>query len=254
MLVKSTPFLFIYSSVLFFIIGTVAGSFLNCYAGRYVAHIPITKGRSVCDSCNTELKALDLIPILSWIMSKGKCRHCRAKVSIRYPLTELFCGIMSLLILYKYDLSLETLVYFVLFCCLFALSLVDLDIYEIPDACIIIPIIFWVILNFFKKEWLSGILGGLLIAGSVLLISLIMDKILKKESMGGGDIKLLFVTGLYLGIIGNLFCLIISCFMGIIFVIGLKKDKIPFGPSIAMACMFMVLYGGRLVELYLSLF
>lgn len=253
-MIFSTKFIFIYFSVLTFITGTVFGSFLNCAASRYVAHIPIYKGRSKCDSCEKELEVLDLIPIVSWLLSKGKCRHCGTKIPVRYPLTELICGIVYLLILYKFDISIKTVIIIVLFSCLFVLSLIDLEIYEIPDTCIVIPIIGWVILNIFEPNWKSGLVGGFVIAGAVLLISLIMDKILKKESLGGGDIKLLFVTGLYLGLVGNLFNLILSCIFGIVFVVGLKKDMIPFGPSISMACMIMLLYGAKLVDLYLNLF
>lgn len=254
MTIYSTKFLFIYTSIIVFILGLVFGSFLNCFASRYVAHIPIYKGRSKCDNCNKELEFLDLIPVVSWLMSKGKCRHCGTKISIRYPLTELFVGIGYLLILYKFDLSIKTIVYLVLFSCLFVLSLVDLEIYEIPDSCIVIPIVGWIILNIFEKNWLDGLLGGLIIAGSILLISLVMDKVLKKESLGGGDIKLLFVTGLYLGLVGNLFNIILACILGIFFIIARKEKMIPFGPSISLACMIMLLYGTKLIDLYLGLF
>lgn len=250
----ASKFILIYYSILTFITGLVFGSFLNCYADRYASHESILKGRSKCDNCKKELKVLDLIPIVSWAIHKGKCRYCGAKLSIKYPLSELICGIGFVLILLKFDLSLKTLIYLVLFSCLFALSLIDLKVYEIPDICIVIPIIGWVILNIFEKRWVSGLIGGLTIAGAILLIALIMDKILNRESLGGGDIKLLFVTGLYLGFVGNLFNLVLACLFGLLFVLIRKKDLIPFGPSIALACIVMLLYGSRLVDLYLGLF
>ena len=81
----------------------------------------------------------------------------------------------------------------------------------------------------------DGLLGGICIAGGLLVLSLLMDRILKKESMGGGDIKLVFVTGLYLGAVNGLFSLVLACVIGLMFVVVLKKDKIPFGPSISIA-------------------
>lgn len=253
-MIHETKLVFIYFSILTFIIGLVFGSFLNCVASRYVNYVPIYKGRSKCGSCNTTLKFLDLIPVLSFLLSKGRCRYCGAKISIRYPLSELFCGVAYLLILYKFDLSIKTLVYIVLFSCLFVLSLVDFEIYEIPDTCIVISIIAWIILNIFEGNWLSGVIGGFVLAFVVFIISLIMEKVLRKESLGGGDIKLLFVTGLYLGLICNIFNLILACIIGIIFALGQKRDIIPFGPSISIACMIILLYGSKLIDLYLGLF
>ena len=96
-------------------------------------------------------------------------------------------------------------------------------------------------------------MSGFVIAAIVLVISLITEKILKKEAMGGGDIKLFFVVGLYLGMLGSLFNLILACLIGLIFVVGMKKNMIPFGPSISIATYVFLLYGNEFINWYMHL-
>ena len=247
----------IYCIFLAIVIGSVLGSFLNCVAYRIAHGEVFLKGRSHCPKCHHVLGPFDLIPIVSWVMHKGKCAYCKEPVSIRYPLTELFMATMSVLCLLKFDLTLECLRNYILLCCLFTLSLVDLDIFEIPDSCIIIPIIAWYACAFFTHESiLTHTLALFLYGGGILLISMIMDKILKKESMGGGDIKLFGVMGLYLGLVGGMFSLLIACIIGIILSFVSKKDEekhFPFGPSISLALWFVLLYGQPLIQWYLNL-
>ena len=133
--------------------------------------------------------------------------------------------------------------------CLYGLSLSDFKSYEIPDGFIVFGIVWWLIFGFNVQ----GLIAGVVIAGSVLLLSLIMDKVLKKESMGGGDIKLFFVVGLYLGLYGSLFNLILACVFGLLLVVVLKQNKIPFGPAIAMATYISLLYGSQFVSWYMSI-
>ena len=199
--------------------------------------------------------------MVSWLFLKGKCRYCKAPVSIRYPLTELFYGVLVVLALLKWDLSPVLLRNLVLFACLFTLSLVDLEIYEIPDGCLILAGLAWILAEPFCWEgWamLAHHLGsGLVLGGLVLVVSLVMDKVLGRESMGGGDIKLFAVLGLYLGGIGGLLALFLSCIFGLVFfAIGLKKNEekqIPFGPSIAAALTLVLFIGDPIVSWYLSL-
>ncbi|MBP3869300.1 MAG: prepilin peptidase, partial [Solobacterium sp.] len=142
---------------------------------------------------------------------------------------------------------------------LLGLSVVDLKIYEIPDGFIVAGIILWVItVPFVGRPWLTevkdGLLGGFGIGGGMLIMSLIFDHIIKKDSLGGGDIKLYFMTGLFLGITAGFFNLILSCLVGLVFVLLLKKSKIPFGPSISIATAISLLIGNAVVSWYFSLF
>lgn len=253
--IYETRFILIYCIVVTFILGSVFGSFLNCVADRIYHNIPWWKGRSVCDNCGHKLGILDLFPVFSYLILGGKCRYCGKKVSIKYFLLELLLGIIFVIYLLIHGtLDLLLLRDLGLICILYGLSLCDLNNYEIPDGFIILGIVWWLIFFLLGYgELVDCLLGGFVTGGMMLGLSLIMDKILKKESLGGGDIKLLFMIGLYFGLILNFFNLILSCFIGIIFVVVRKSSMIPFGPSIAISTFICLLYGTEFVTWYLSL-
>lgn len=257
------PFLTGYILVLSFILGTVFGSFINCTAGRIVAGESWLKGRSKCDSCGHVLEARDLVPIWSWVFLKGKCRYCGTRVSARYMLTELGLGLaFAGIVLSHGGLNWLVLRDWALTVVLLGLSLVDLEIYEIPDGFIIAGLVIWAVtLPLVKMNGVNigsyvndGLFGGAGIAGGMLVLSMIMDKVLKKESLGGGDVKLLFMTGLYLGFAKSLLSLIVACIVGLFFVVSLKKQKIAFGPSISIAVYLTLVCGSQVVSWYLGLF
>ena len=247
-----------YFAVLSFILGSVFGSFINCFAWRTTHHESILKGRSHCAVCGHTLAAPDLIPIFSWLFLKGKCRYCGEKISPRYMLTELFLGTAFLLCFLVVGFSWETLRLMALSVALLGLSLVDLEIQEIPNGFIIYGIALWAVTlplltEPIKALW-QGLLSGFLIGGGILLISLIMDKVLKKESLGGGDVKLLFMVSLYMSPLAALFNVVLACVLGLLFVAALKREKIPFGPSISLASFVTILVGEKFAAWYLGLF
>lgn len=248
----------IYILVVSGIFGAVFGSFINCMAWRIAHKESVLKGRSHCAVCDHSLEGLDLVPIFSYILLKGKCRYCKEKISPRYMVAELVCAVAFMVIVYRFDVSLVALRYLVLACMLLGLSLVDLEIYEIPDRFIIGGILWWVVtvplMEEAKTELISGLIGGFAVGGGMLLLAILFDKITGKESLGGGDIKLFFMTGLYLGPWVSLFNLILACFFGILFVALLKQKKIPFGPAISLAVIVSILVGSDIVNWYLSLF
>lgn len=252
-------FITVYVLVVSAILGSVFGSFLNCMAWRIVNKESIWKGRSHCAVCGHYLSAIDLIPIFSYIFRKGKCGYCKEKIAPRYFIVELIMAAIFAGIVWRYDISFLALRYLVLSCILMALSLVDLDIYEIPNRFIISGIVWWfVTIPFMEtapiKQLTVGLSGAIALGGSVLLFSLFMDYILKKESMGGGDIKLLFMLGLYMGPVLGLFHIIVSCLTGLVFIAILKKNTIPFGPAISLSALVMFLWGNDIVTWYLQLF
>lgn len=256
---EGNSFLIIYVSIVLFILGSVFGSFINCVSGRIVEGKNWIKGRSICENCKHELNLLDLIPIFSYIFLKGKCRYCGAKLSIRYMLTELFLGLVFVFLFLR-NKTIDYVLFrdLVLVTLLLGLSLVDLDSYIIPDGFVIIGIINWLVSILYVSDKLAylkeGLIGGLSIGLFILLLSLVMDKVLKKESLGGGDIKLLFMVCLYAGLFKGILLLIISCVIGLIFVTVLKKNKIPFGPSISMATFVVLMYGNLILNWYFGLF
>lgn len=252
-------FWFYYYAVVVFVFGLVFGSFLNCTAMRLVRNEDFIHGHSHCMDCGHELSAIDLIPIISWMLSGGKCRYCKSKISIRYPLTELIFAILWLGIYIKFGLSIEGLRNMILVGCLFTLSIVDIESYEIPDGLLLIGLITWIVTVPFVYNIktpliiVHHILAGLVCGGIMLAASLIMDKFLGKESMGGGDIKLYGLMGLYLGYLGSYLLVLVSCIVGLVFAAVTKSKKIPFGPSIAIAGYIIILAGDFIINWYLSL-
>jgi leader peptidase (prepilin peptidase)/N-methyltransferase len=252
--------LLIYFCFVATLLGASFGSFLNCAAWRIARGESFAKGRSRCPECGHELGALDLIPVLSWLFLRGKCRYCGTKVPVRYLLTELAFAALTVVCLLRFDLTVIALRNWIFLGCLFCLSLVDLEKFEIPDGCLAVAAGAWLIALPFDPDWrqtlVRGLIAAALFGGGILLLSIVMDKALKRESLGGGDVKLLAVCGLYLGTVGTLFCLILACVLGLL--LGAlrktkKGDPIPFGPAIALAAACVLLFGSGLIERYLSL-
>lgn len=231
MSIYDDKFITIYFVLIAGILGLALGSFLNCVAYRITQGESFVKGRSKCTACGHELGAMDLVPVLSWVLLKGRCRYCGEKVSTRYPITECVFAVLCIICLLKFDLTVMCGRNLVLLSCLFCLSLVDLDSFIIPDGCLIVAVIAWIAgaaLDFEEYGGLHGIgmniLAALIIGGGILAISLIMDKVLERDSLGGGDIKLFAVMGLYLGLIGSMFALILACVLGLLFAAARKGN------------------------------
>lgn len=247
------------------LLGLVMGSALNCLAYRIANNQKWSGGRSRCPDCGHALKAADLVPLFSYLFLKGRCRYCGKKISPRYPAAEALLAVVYVSLLLKYGLTLETLFLMILCGCLFCLSLVDLDTQLIPNRFLLIPavgrLVFHLMTHGFTLAALSAIWyslwHGLLLGGSVLILSLIMDKVLGKESMGGGDIKLLFLLGLYFDLPCCFFLILTACVAGISLALALGAKKgiaFPFGPALALAGWITLLFGSTVTGWYMSLF
>ncbi|MGN0169640.1 MAG: prepilin peptidase [Lachnospiraceae bacterium] len=255
-----------YFCVLAAILGAVMGSFLNCAAWRIAHGESVKEGRSHCPDCGHTLGIPDLVPVFSWLFLHGKCRYCGHKISVRYPISEVLMAVFMVLTLLRFDLSVMCLRNMIFFFCLFCLSLVDLENRIIPDGCLIISVVVWIAAIPFAFGEYGGwngiflnLLSAVVYGGGMLLLSLLMDHILRKESLGGGDIKLFAVMGLYLGLVASLFALLFACLFGLVLAVGLAKRSskfngvIPFGPAIAAATWTMLTYGSGLVNWYTGL-
>ena len=241
-------------------LGAVMGSFLHCAAWRIARGERFTSGRSHCPQCGHVLGVIDLIPLFSWLFLRGHCRYCGAKVPIRYFLAELFCAVVTVACLFRFDLTVLCLRNWLFFCCLFLLSLVDLEIQEIPDGCLIAAAVIWLAaLPFLWAGWADALLhvaAGLVFGAALLGVSLVLDRFLKKESLGGGDVKLLAVIGLYLGFLPTLFSVILACILGLgqAFLSGKSRGAaFPFGPALSAAALLMLFFGEPLAGWYLGL-
>lgn len=256
---ESTPVL-IFVCVVGAVVGAVMGSFLNCAAGRMAKDQPFIKGHSRCPACGHDLGVLDLIPVFSWIFLGGKCRHCRAKISPRYLITELMFAALTVACLLYFQSPALCIRNWVMICCLFTLSLVDFESQIIPNGTLLFAAVAWAAAEpFLFESWektVAHVLSGVVIGGGLLLISMVMDKVLQRESLGGGDVKLFAVVGLYLGLLPSLFTLILSCILGL--AVNLPRQRgnsepFPFGPWIAIATAVMLFFGEKLVRWYLGL-
>ncbi len=207
-----------------------------------------------------------MVPLLSWIFLRGRCRYCGEKISIRYPLTELICGFAFAGIVLRYDISIQTLEYMVLTVLLLAIALVDLETGLIPDRLLVAGVVNFIVFSFFDaggflSALLGGIFGSLAIFAPLFVLVLIMDRVLGRESMGGGDLKLYFMAGLYFSWKCNLFLVLLSCLLGIAFFflfqnvrLGEEKKAFPFGPAIAAAVYLSLLAAEPVVTWYFGLF
>ena len=261
-MLRLSPFITVYCCVLAAVLGACMGSFLGCMAWRVVHGESVWKGRSHCDVCGHVLAPRDLIPVVSYLASGGKCRYCGAKLSARHVWGELVSAAVFVTLLLKYDISLQALEALLLACILLASAFADLEGYIIPDRFPAAGIVLFLVSLLWAEKplenLLNGAIGGLAVAGGLWLFVLAAEKLLKKEAMGGGDLKLLFVTGLFLGWKGNLFCLVLACLIGIVWGVAAARRKkesgpIPWGPSIALAAWAAALFADRFFDWYLGL-
>lgn len=243
-------------------LGAVMGSFLNCAAYRIAHGESFVTGRSRCPKCGHTLTAAELIPVLSWLFQRGRCKACGERISIRYPLTELGFALVTVLCLLRFGLTVVCLRNYIFLCCLFLLTLTDLEAMVIPDGCHIAAALAWLAAApFVSQNWvhdaLMGLVSAVVYGGGLLAVSLILDRVLGRDSLGGGDIKLFAVVGLYLGLVGTLFALMLSCVAGLLFAQLSRRTgedrAFPFGPAIALSAAVMLLYGAPLVAWYQGL-
>lgn len=250
-----SPFLTAYILFVSALLGLVLGSFCNAWAWRIVHGESIARGRSHCALCGHTLGAKDLVPLISWLALRGRCRYCGAPISKRYPAAELISGFYYVSVMWRFGLTVEVLRLLILGSLLLTASLVDLDTMELPDGLLIAAAL--AALPRLPDGWRDALLGAAAIAGPLLLLVLLCDKVMGRETMGGGDIKLVAVLGLHFGPAQTLLLLILACVLGLVLGAALKKGRdapFPFGPALSLAAWIAALAGGPVVEWYFSLF
>lgn len=248
--------------ILIFVIGSVVGSFLNVCIYRIPINESITFPPSHCTGCKTKLKSVDLIPVLSYLMYRGKCKYCGEKISPQYPLVEILNGLIYIFIFIKLGYSLNFIFHCTLGSLLIVIGVIDYKHTIIPNGLIIFGFtagfIYRFILPLFLKTqilWLDSILGLLIGGGFFLLVAIIFS-----GGMGGGDIKLMGMLGFFLGAKKIIMVIFLSFFIGALFALPLlilkkkgRKEMIPFGPFIALSALITMLYYHELLDLYLKI-
>ena len=247
-------------SFFIFFLGLLIGSFLNVVICRLGSKEPILLSRSHCPKCGALLKWPDLIPLLSFVLVRGKCRYCHKKISLQYPLVELATGLLFLLIFNQFSiLNPITLAYYLLIICfLLVIFVYDLKHYLIPDKIIYSAIIitllnFWVL----RAQIYNPFLAAFLASGFFLSLVLIS----KGKWLGLGDVKLAVLMGLVLGWPNILLSLFLAFMSGAMVGLGLIiagkksiKSQIPFGPFLSGATILMIIFGQYLTNSFQNLF
>ena len=247
------------------ILGLIFGSFSTALIHRIPLGLPWSHGpksayRSACTSCGAKLKPLDLIPVFSWLFLRGKCRSCKAPIGFKYPLTELGVVAACLGVYAVFGLSAQGLIIMAAVPFFVALLVIDLDHMILPNQLVVIVGVLALLrlaLVFvsthpavmpFAVEYIGG---ALVYGGVVWLMGWVMTKLLKKDSLGFGDVKFFVVAGLWLGLSALAWFCMLAGFLGIVLGIvwqAVKKERIfPFGPALILALYVLLLLDGSLL-------
>ncbi|MFA5582696.1 MAG: prepilin peptidase [Bacteriovoracaceae bacterium] len=251
-------------SVFIFIFGLLVGSFLNVVILRLPLKKDLVFDRSHCPQCNTQLKWYHNIPVVSFLFLRGKCAFCGIRISWRYPLVELLTGLVAFW-LFPSVVTLQSLgmfsFYFLMACLFICHFFIDLDHHLLLDSLNLylgVSIFSFAVLQFHWSYWLIGGLLGFL---GTLSVTWLFYKIRGQIGLGGGDIKLFGILGMYLGPTGIMMNIFLSCFLGatvgLIFIAfgKMTKDKpLAFGPAIILVAAFQIYFPdqyGRLLSWFL---
>jgi leader peptidase (prepilin peptidase) / N-methyltransferase len=255
-----------------FWLGAAIGSFLNVVVYRIPAGLSILWPPSRCPKCLHGLGAGENIPILGWLLLRGKCRHCQTPISSRYPIVEAATAIIFVIVYNRFGLSIETIGYSLFMCWLLALSLIDLDTMTLPNPLtqsgLIAGLGFQIVtglldnlsINGMKEHLFQGIIGMVLAIWIYDTIQIVGTWMLGQSAQGGGDAKLMAMVGAWLGwksvlLTGFLASVFGATLMGGALGLGLiqRRQKFPLGPFIALAATVSVFAGDWLIDSYQQL-
>jgi len=224
------------------VVGLCLGSFATAASARLPERLPLLNDRSRCPSCRSVLTARDLVPLLSWLAARGRCRHCATAISLRYPVTEAVTATLVVLAWLQFGATLETLVLSALATALVILTVTDLEHRIIPDpvnAMIALLGLAWVAVRHGAEAsaWIEAATGAALLGGLALALRLVFTRLLRREAMGLGDVKFMAAAGLWLGPFGFAPFLMLSGLCGIAAALGWRlatgQRSFPFGPCLA---------------------
>lgn len=260
-----------------FILGAIIGSFLNVCIFRIPRDKSIVRPGSSCPGCSAPIRFYDNIPLISYLVLRGKCRKCAEPISIRYPAVELLTALFFAGIAWRFGLSVDAAAALVFACILIVISFIDLEFQVIPDIFSLGGLLLGMLLSFlrttpfFGQELLvpfgslpailQSLLGVLLGGGILYAIARLYEVVRKAEGMGGGDIKLLAMIGAFCGITGVVFSLVAGSIVGALVGLPLMlikgqgtKYAVPFGPFLSLGALLYVFAGDTLINAINALF
>jgi len=244
------------------LVGLALGSFMNVCIYRIPLQKSIVRPSSSCPNCGKKIRFYDNIPIISYLLLFGRCRHCRHPISWRYPVIEAITGLLSLALFIRYGLSFQYLLFLLFAATLVTISFIDLDHQIIPDVLSISGIIAGLAAAFVpgNVSWFESVIGIIGGGGALFFVGLIYEKLTGKQGMGGGDVKLLAMIGAWMGWRSLPFVLLISsltgAIIGSVFLLAAGKGyrvKIPFGPFLSLGALSYIFFGPQLTNWYIGL-
>lgn len=238
-----------------FIFGITIGSFLNVCIYRIPRGESIVTAPSHCMSCGQKLRWFDMVPVFSWLVLGGKCRNCKAKISVQYPMIEAANGILYVVICAVNGLTLVSLLYCLMASALLTLSLIDWRIYEIPLGINIFLAVLGVAAAILDRDhFIQHLIGAVCVSGFLAILYFLSGG----RAIGGGDIKLMAACGLILGWQKIILSFLIGCIAGsLIHVIRMKVSKeghvLAMGPYLSIGIILAALWGDTWIQAYLRL-
>jgi leader peptidase (prepilin peptidase)/N-methyltransferase len=244
------------------IFGLIVGSFLNVCIHRIPQKKSIVFPPSSCPKCDEKIRFYDNIPVLSYIILKGRCRNCNEGISIQYPIVEAISGLLSVALFLRYGLNLHYFLFLLFSLSLVVISFIDIQHKIIPDIISLpgIPLGFIISIILGRITWYDSLIGILAGGGCLYLVAFVFEKLTGKVGMGGGDIKLLAMIGGWLGFRALPFIILFSSLSGTIvgsisILLSSKglRTRIPFGPFLAFGALIYLFFGKEIISWYISL-
>jgi len=248
--------------LLAFVFGAATGSFLNVCIWRLPLGKSIAYPPSHCPACGAPIRIRDNIPLLSYLLLRGRCHACDAHISLRYPLVEVIAGLAATVLLGHFGPSPALAVYGLFVAALIVITFIDLDHQIIPDVISLPGVAIGIIFSAlgYGVPVVDSIIGAVVGGGLLYLVAVGYHAWTGREGMGGGDIKLLAMIGAFLGWRGVLVTLLLGSFtgalIGIALIVGRGADArlaIPFGPFLALGAACSLLFGDALIHWYLQI-
>ena len=250
----------IYYGVVIFIFGLILGSFYTVVGERLPEGKSIVNPPSHCPNCNHRLGILELIPVFSFLFLGGKCKKCRSKIPVLSTIIELLTSILFLIAYIRFGISIKLFIALIFISMLVIVIVSDIRYMVICDEVLITGNILIFILLIISTGFKASIMSLVYAVASLFImlsIKTLGDIIFKKESMGGGDIKLMFTFGLVLGIPSSVASIFIASFIGLpISLIMMKKNsshELPFGPYLSIAALILFLTGADVINILVNM-
>jgi leader peptidase (prepilin peptidase)/N-methyltransferase len=249
---------------LVFLFGITFGSFFNVLIYRLPTGKSLLKPPSHCPKCGQSIRFYDNVPILSFLILRGRCRNCRAKIPWRYPAVETLSGVLAVIAIYYFGFTIKGFEAALLSLLFVPICFIDLDHWIIPDSLDLPWIPVGLAAGFLSGSFVnwSGALIGAAVGGGLFALIMWLGKIVfKKEAMGFGDVKLAAMLGAFMGWKNLLLILILASFLGslvgVVLIIASRKKAerattVPFGPFLVTACLITIYFGDRIINAYLN--